>query len=99
MIASLAEVKRPNGKTYRARKPPYIRGYDTDDGLDHWCAVMRTHDETYARYVARPFVCNGIDIANPELTWLRETIRDGEPWIEYDPVRGVPAVIFLELDL
>lgn len=95
----LAVVRRPNGKVYRARKPPCIRGYDTDGELDHWCAVMRTHDVDYARRVARPFVTNCIDIANPELVWLRESIREGEPWIEHDPIRGVPAVVFLELDL
>lgn len=97
-MTALAVVERPNGKIYRARKAPEYRGYRDDHRDEDWVGVIRTHDVDLARQIARPFVCSGLDLDRPILSWWRETIRDGEPWIEGDSVNGVPCVLFQEID-
>ncbi len=94
-MTELAVVTRPNGKVYRARKAIIQVGF-TDWDEDAWVAILRTHDIAAATAIATPYQLSYL--ATPELGWLRKTIRDGEPWYEYDAVSGVPCVLFREVD-
>lgn len=92
-------VVRPNGKVYRPRKGLRQRGYVVDDFHASWTpfvAVFGTHDIEKATEYARPFMYAGLKPGKPG--WLRDTIRDGEPFFDHDPVRGAACVIFEETD-
>lgn len=98
--AEAAVIVRPNGKIYRPRRPPVVIGFDDDHRGINYVAVLRTHDEEFARSVARPFRCAYLvnPWEAPRLSWLRQTLRDGEPFYEFDDVHGAPCVLFEESD-
>lgn len=92
----LTAVVRPNGRTYRPRKPPRafeIMNYDAWGEVPGWIYVIGTNDIATAYQLASGN-WRGVDLGSAEQTWLRDTIRNGERCHEYDPVRGAPAVIF-----
>lgn len=92
----LVPVVRPNGKVYLPKRHPWVIGA-TDDDEVHWVYVLRTHDVDLARKLARPFVCS--HIVDPQMLWVRETIRRGEPFLAHgEERRGMPAVRFRESD-
>lgn len=91
-------VRRPNGKIYVPRKGLTIIGFqNVDFCIDDYTAVLRTHDVREAVNFAR---CGYVSahLTAPETTWIRLGYFQGEPSWVYDPVRGTPAVVFLEQD-
>lgn len=91
-------VVRPNGKIYRARKAPCAFPIDNPHLGETEVMVIRTHDADLAQGLAVAEARrHGIEWEEPveaTISWARETIRDGEPWWEFDDVRGVPCVVF-----
>jgi hypothetical protein len=98
MTATLAVVERPNGKAYRARKPACAFVIENDHLGESEVMVIRTHDVDLARALAAAEADrHGIEWAEPvpaARSWAREAIRDGDPWWEYDEIRGVPCIVF-----
>jgi hypothetical protein len=98
MTAELAVVERPNGKVYRARKAPGVFLIDNPHLGETEVMVIRTHDADRATALAATEARRcGIEWEEPvpaTISWARESIRDGEPWWEFDDVRGVPCVVF-----
>lgn len=96
----LVPVLRPNGKWYLPEKPP--AQVEFSDVHDETCyvAVLRTHDLGRARAIARPTRLRHLcpPDQDPQFIWLRQMMRDGQPWWESDPGRGVPAVLFEECE-
>ena len=101
----LVPVARPDGRIYQPVKPP--RAYLVDD---HYAApnepsgyvyVLGTHDVERAYSLAELLAKRdgvAIDRTTAEQTWIRQTIRDGDPFFDIDPVRGAAAVSFDVVD-
>jgi hypothetical protein len=97
-MSALAVVERPNGKTYRARKAPCALVIDNPHLGETEILVLRTHDGDRAQELAKAEAQrHGIEWEEPvpgTQSWTRETIRDGDPWFEFDDVHGVPCIVF-----
>lgn len=92
------EIRRPNGKLYRARKPPEVTTYQ-DWRDDVTCGlVLRTHDVELALQLAADLIAElELVPANASTHWWRlAPFKNGSGydrnWID-DPVRGVPCVV------
>lgn len=101
MSAELAVIERPNGKTYRAKKPPHAMptGYDGDvEGV----TVMRTHAVEAARELALAELRRYDSAAewvlgNPRTDWGHwrpDRYTDGLAWESHGNGTGTPAVHF-----
>lgn len=93
----LVPVTRPNGKVYQPVKPPIAVGVDDVDGRTE-IYVLRTHNVD-AAYALAQFEARRLDVGSvvrdsAELSWLRQTIRDGQRCYDSDRERGCPAVCF-----
>lgn len=91
-------VMRPNGKIYRPRKGLRMIAFDDYDGDAH-VAILGTHDieAALAAFPDGGFWCPYL--VEPQLGWVRQTFRYGEPFIDCDDtVGGAAAVIFRESD-
>lgn len=87
---------RPNGKPYTPRKGlRQIGFYDENENRDY-VVVLGTHDIDKAREFGRPYRCAYLGEA--WRGWGRWTIRNGEQWWDFDPVRGAAGVVFIESD-
>lgn len=99
MADELAVVERPNGKTYRAKKPLAAQVLDDGDGFPTGVMVERTHDVDAAREAAlvemRVWDCEEWTVGAPRLVWVRQR-PDGPERFMYEPdeERGCPAVQF-----
>jgi hypothetical protein len=97
--ASLISMSRPNGKLYKAQKPPAAHLIE-DDGQVTAVLVIRTDDYLHARDLAQ-FELETFDTVyapvTPYFGWWRQTIRDGEDYWEQDEVRGAPGYFFKEI--
>lgn len=95
--APCSPVTRPNGKTYRPRMAPRAlqvdNTYARSDDADSLILVFGTHDIERAYALAAKH-WPGTQKDTADRTWVRETIRNGEPFIEYDDVRGAATVRF-----
>jgi len=93
-------VVRPNGMTYRPRKPALDQWEFADDssgGIDYYAVVVGTHDIDKASQYATPQHCD--HLINPVPVWVKRVMRDREPYIATDAVEhGAPGVRFLESD-
>lgn len=91
-------VTRPNGQIYRPRKPIAVVMIENEHRGETEIIVLRTHDVDVARPIAeREARLQGVDWPDDcvwQLSWARKTIRDGEPWWEYDDARGAACVVF-----
>lgn len=101
MSGELASAVRPNGKVYRPRKP--ARGVFVEDHYarigepDAYVYVLGTHDVERAHRLASQIAARErlkADRDSARLTWIRQTIRDGDPVFDVDEVRGAAAVVF-----
>lgn len=93
---------RPNGKLYKARKKPVAILVNEDASWPSeivFTLVLRTSAADYesAREAAvRKATAAGFDYVSEGLFgWWRESIRNNEPFWEYDTVRGMPGWSFL----
>ncbi|HEY3559636.1 MAG TPA: hypothetical protein VGL05_19340 [Kribbella sp.] len=89
-------IQRPNGKTYRPRKPPSIE-IVTDLQDDTAAAfVLRTHDmhDAINRITDQLIFEHHLDPTSAHTDWVRLAPwgDDGGTWIT-DPVRGTPCVV------
>lgn len=94
---ALAVVERPNGKTYRAKKPPSVEEYV--DHEDCTCiVVIRTHDVDLATTLAANEIRSyDLDPANAYRSWWRLVpfnLHNGhdQSYVD-DPERGMPCVV------
>lgn len=98
--ASLVSLRRPNGKLYRAQKPPEAHLLQTDGEVSA-VLVIRTDDYLHARDLAQFELEYGFDggytVAVPRFGWWRQGIRDHEPYWERDEMRGAPGYWFSEI--
>lgn len=100
-MTELPAIERPNGKLYRPRKIR-VTGWDPEDWGHGWdrppqTAVLGTHDIEVARqHATSGFTCHYL--INPTLGWMRQSMRNGDPWWVDDEVRGAACVIFDESD-
>lgn len=88
-------ITRPNGKTYRPRKPVSVSTFENYEGES--VLVWRTHNVFYAGLLAaRSLRERDLDPADVQVSWWREV-----PWSDSgmyarslieDPDRGVPVV-------
>jgi hypothetical protein len=93
---SLPAVTRPNGKLYRPRKIRSEVLYD-QDSVESEVVVLGTHDVLTATVLATRDVQSidaGFEPADPVLSWYRQSIRNGDPFYEYDEIRGAACVLF-----
>lgn len=90
-------VTRPNGKVYRPRKAPRAiqvdNTYARSDEADSFILVIGTHDTERAYALAFKH-WPGTQKDTASRTWVRETIRNGDPFIEHDDIRGAATVTF-----
>ena len=94
--SELATAIRPDGRVYRAIKPPVARVIEDPDG-EQAIIVLRTHDLDRAHQLAlklASYVEGEIDSKEAFRTWLSDTFRNGERLYEFDHHRGCPAVWF-----
>jgi hypothetical protein len=93
----VSAIQRPNGKTYRPRKPPAVESY-VDWYDDAECVVVtRTHDIPLALELAAERIAD-LELS-PELArtdWWRLVPWAADcydtSWIN-DPARGIPVVV------
>lgn len=93
----LEPVRRPDGRLYRPRKIRTVLLNLDEPALDPEVAVLGTHNEAVAQRHARAEVQaydRGLDVVYPMRTWLRQAVRNNEPYYEVDRVRGAAAVLF-----
>jgi hypothetical protein len=93
---SLPAVTRPNGKLYRPRKLHAVL-LNVEDNRDEEVVVLGTHDVLTATVLAVSEVDSwdfGFEPADPVLSWYRQSIRNGDPFYEYDEIRGAACVVF-----
>jgi hypothetical protein len=102
-MAATATLTRPNGKTYRARKPGlFVQPWeDEDDSFPDTAGViifgtLDPNDSDAIRLaqaaIKRYFDCNYMTDGYP--SWFRNSFRSGQPvWIA-DAERGRPGVCF-----
>jgi hypothetical protein len=90
-------ITRPNGKIYQPRLiRAYVTytGYPEDDGV----IVLGTHDPDealpYAQRALDYSPLSGCYPAKCSNGWWRSTIRNHEPFWEWDEVRGAAGVCF-----
>lgn len=104
-MPDLVPVARPDGRIYQPVKAP--RAYLVDDSYaaqnepDGYVYVLGTHDVERAYNLAVHLAHRdgvAIDRETAHQTWIRQTIRDGDPFFETDPVRGAAAVSFDVVD-
>jgi hypothetical protein len=90
----LVPVTRPNGKTYRPRKPP--RAYECEDqryGLSG-VVVLGTHDIERAARLANGLLDEPVSLYPRRREWLRDGMSSGERQWMQDEVHGAPCVVF-----
>jgi cysteinyl-tRNA synthetase len=94
-------MERPNGKVYRARKPPFVTFFEGDWYDKSYCLVLRCTDRGTARALAN----EEIRLHDPSMkageatfSWWREVVRNNEPYWDHDTVRGVPGWSFEVVD-
>jgi hypothetical protein len=92
---SASVFTRPNGKTYRPRKPPVASQFADPDGDFGGVVVQRTHDIDTARRLAQNVLDEyEMDPDAFERVWWRLGISDnGLMWLD-DPTRGVPCIVW-----
>lgn len=89
---------RPNGKIYRARKEPSVYFFDADWPDEASAVVLRIDSKHGAE--ARQMVIEegkkyGVELVNSgTFGWWRESIRNYEPYWEYDSAKGMPGWFF-----
>ena len=92
----LDPVTRPNGKLYQPRKIRAEIWYDRDS-IESQVVVLGTHNLVLAGIKAG-LVALSIDTnlttADPVAGWWRSSIRNHEPFWDYDTVRGAAGVLF-----
>lgn len=97
-MEKLCVQERPNGKIYRARKPPELHAFNGGWPEDTCVMVLRIDQESEAE--ARKMVEDakeyyGYELIGPSwFGWWRDSIRDGEQYWDYDSYRGVPGWYF-----
>lgn len=90
-------IQRPNGKTYRPRKPPSVQ-LIADHNDDTGVIVLRTHDYQRAIELASHLIDEyGLNPTVAYTAWWRLVPFDPSgyhdtAWID-DPVRGTPCVV------
>lgn len=88
---------RPNGKPYRAKRPPRVSETEDYHSNDSGVIVEHTHNPDVAAPLAEPMWRSlGYDppLPEPSRGWYRLAPRDGEfRWVE-DPERGVPCLVY-----
>lgn len=97
-MTAAEEILRPNGKLYRARKPPCVVTYNDRDDCE-CVAVLRTHDIPLALELAAVHIA-ALDL-NPDKAaqdWWRLVPFDAfhmgydQTWVT-DTARGTPCVV------
>lgn len=89
---------RPNGKVYRARKPPVIEWFDGEWPSESSAIVLRMDSKSAEE--ARQMVIEegkeqGIKLVNRgHFGWWRSAIRNHEEFWDYDSVNGMPGWYF-----
>lgn len=101
MSGELAPVTRPDGRVYKPRKPPrgvLVEDHDARTGEpDAYVYVLGTHDVERAFQLATQIAATErlkADRDSAWQTWIRQTIRRGDPVFDVDLVRGAAAVVF-----
>lgn len=94
-------VTRPNGKVYRARKPPSVVEFSDSDYMTG-IAVLRTHDVAEAVRLAGALLAeHELDVNDNRLDWWRLVPFDphnagyDRNWVT-DTTRGVPCVVWMQ---
>jgi hypothetical protein len=78
----LPPVQRPNGKMYRPRKIVALFFHDADD-IEAGVVVFGTHDIPRARRLAMHLADTiGMMAVDPELRWVKSTMRHHDPVFE-----------------
>lgn len=105
MADDLVPVTRPDGRVYKPRKAPkawFVEDPDArPDEPDAYVYVLGTHDIDRAYRLAEELArWQGValDRSTAEQTWIRQTIRDGNPYFDIDRVKGAAAVSFDVVD-
>lgn len=98
--ASLISATRPNGKLYKAQKPPVAHLLYEDNEVVR-VLVLRTDDYLHARDLATFELLSLGDTAlmpvTPRFGWWRQSIRENQPWFVEDDVHGSPGYLFTEI--
>lgn len=98
----VSPIIRPNGKTYRPRKPG-MRAYPLEDdyGYDFGVMVLGTLDPDRAQPFASEMCAYWFDMpaaVDPVPGWYRDGFQNGQrSWIR-DEERGAPGVMFRAAD-
>jgi hypothetical protein len=92
----MAELTRPNGRTYRPRKPG-LRAHAWENPDECGVIIFGTLDpeqaKTFADQSCAYWYGSGA-ATNPEPGWFRDVFRRGERRFEVDEQRGAPGVYF-----
>lgn len=94
----LCREVRPGGKKYNARKPPQALVFQNGWPEDDCILVVRVsrEDEAEARKLAEAEMPahDYTLMARGRFGWWRETVRNSEPYWEYDDVNGMPGWVY-----
>lgn len=97
-METLCVQERPNGKIYRARKPPIVETFTGDWPEDECIMVLRVSEENQGlayRLACEEAVRYGYEHVNSgHFGWWRSTIRNNEPYWDYDSYSGMPGWYF-----
>lgn len=89
---------RPNGKPYRARKEPFVEfflGEWPDEDSAVVLRIDRRHGEEARQMVIEEGKKHGVELVNSgTFGWWRRSIRNHEPFWDYDSVNGMPGWFF-----
>lgn len=95
----LTHYQRPDGRWYKARRPPaayLVENYGEVDGV----MVARCDDYEFAKLLAQRELNaydDGYMPVAPRFGWYREGIRDNDRFWEEDPVKGAPGYFFTQI--
>ena len=97
-MEKLCVQERPNGKIYRARKPPTVHDFCNGWPEDDCIMVLRIDQES--EEIARKLATEEAKrhgytmVAGGFFGWWRDSIRNEEQYWDYDSVNGVPGWYF-----
>jgi hypothetical protein len=97
MEPTLYSMTRPNGKVYRARKPPVVILFEDDWNAQSTVLVVRCPHLETARLLADIEVKRWdsyTQVGEGTFGWWRESIRNNEPFWDHDSVQGAPGWLF-----
>jgi len=97
-MEKLCVQERPNGKIYRARKPPTVEVFDAGWPEDECVLVLRVSEEdreTAREMAVEAAKINGCELVNSgHFGWWRSTVRNNESYWDYDSHSGAPGWYF-----